>query len=300
MAPGGPLHELPDDLRPAFFEWTLALALERFAAARVDVAVMEAGVGGLADATSAVVRDNVRLVVVTNVDLDHTDTLGATVTAIAAEKAGAIAAGVPVVTGATGAALAAIRTAAEAKAAPVHALSPTEPLFALPKGAPRTGRESSTRLANERVAAASLRLLGAPESSVLAAVSLPPLPGRGECFVVADRTVLLDGAHDPAAAARLVETLEPGYVLVFGSLARKQGRATLSVRAASAAAVVVTEAQAGEGVASTASPTHRREPEPDVALEVALELAGVGGVVVVSGSLYLAGRLRPLLHSRTA
>lgn len=300
LAAGGVLSDLPADRRPAFFEWTLALALERFAAAGVDVAVLEAGVGGAADATSATVRGNVRLVALTNVDLDHTETLGRTVAAIAAEKAGAIAPGAPVVTGATGDALAVVRTVADARGAPLFVDEPTDPLFDVAVDTTRAVPWSSTRTANARLAAAGLRLLGVPEPAVSAGVSVPPLPGRGERFTISGRTVLLDGAHDPAAAARLLEQLEPGYVLLFGSLARKQGLATLAVLAADAAAVVVTEAQRGEGLVDLADGRHWREAEPLAALERALELAGEDGMVLIAGSLYLAGRLRPLLHSRTA
>lgn len=328
-APGGALDGLPDGLRPSFFEWTLALALESFAQARVDYAVMEAGVGGAQDATSALARGhgrapdqphgqahgqphgqgqgleptsagNIKLVILTNVDLDHTDTLGATVEAIATEKAGAIAAGVPVVTGAHGVALAVVGEAAASRGAPLHVDRPTDPLFTLPPGVTADGAITTTRLANARLAAAGLRLLGASEAAVAAAVTVAALPGRGERFTVAGRHVLLDGAHDPAAAGRLVDELEPGYVLLYGSLARKQGRATLSVLAETARAVVITEAQPGEGLAAFERSGYQLVPDPAVALDLALELAGAGGRVVVAGSLYLAGRLRPLLHSRTA
>ncbi|HET8984277.1 MAG TPA: hypothetical protein VFN03_00835, partial [Trueperaceae bacterium] len=313
---GGVLDGLPDGSRPAFFEWTLALALHTFSQASVDYAVMEAGVGGAEDATSAIVRPtgshddppkgteraaegNVELMILTNVDLDHTETLGSTLEAIAAEKAGAIAQGVPVVTGASGVALAVITRTAAAKGAPLYVDDPLDPLFAVPS-VEHSATPTATRLANARLAAAGLRVLGMDEPAVSAAVSAPALPGRGERFLHDGRRVLLDGAHDPAAAARLVEDLTPGFVLLFGSLAKKQGRATLSVLAQRAKAVVITEAQAGEGLAAFEQTGHRLVTDPAAALELALDLAGAGGRVVIAGSLYLAGRLRPLLHSRTA
>ena len=315
LGAGGALDGLPENSRPAFFEWTLALALRSFAAAHVDYAVMEAGVGGTNDATSALVRGgpagahegggrapsgNIALVILTNVDLDHTETLGATVEAIAAEKAGAIAPGVPVVTGAVGAALGVVARAARALGSPLYVDTPDEVLFNLPPVGAGAPRLTATRLANARLATAGLRLLGVAEPAVSVGVSAAALPGRGERFTVAGRTVLLDGAHDPAAAARLAGELVPGYVLLFGSLARKQGRATLSVLADGAAAVIVSEAQPGEGLAAFERTGHELIAEPAVALDRALALAGVGGTVVIAGSLYLAGRLRPLLHSRTA
>src|SRR5690606_935441 len=127
---------LPEELRPSFFELTLALALSEFAAAGVSHAVLEAGVGGASDATSAAARPadegpgNLRLVVPTSVDPDHTDTLGATLTAIATGKAGAFAAGVPAVTAARGEALAAVRRVAGELGTPLHVDDGSEPLFA--------------------------------------------------------------------------------------------------------------------------------------------------------------------------
>ncbi|HLU81865.1 MAG TPA: hypothetical protein VKZ43_00560, partial [Trueperaceae bacterium] len=240
---GGALDGLSDDLRPSFFEWTLALALTSFAAAQVDYAVMEAGVGGSLDATSAVVRSlpqggpaahapgssNIALVIITNVDLDHTETLGTTVRAIATEKAGAIEPGVPVVTGTAGAALEVVAGIARSRASPLYVDEHGAALFALPPGAAGTMPPTGTRAANARLAAAGLRLLGVPESAVTAGVNAAALPGRGERFSIRGTDVLLDGAHDPAAAARLLEEVEPGFVLLFGSLARKQGLATLAV-----------------------------------------------------------------------
>jgi dihydrofolate synthase/folylpolyglutamate synthase len=204
------------------------------------------------------------------------------------------------VTGASGAALEVIARAAAAKSAPLYVDDPRDPLFFLPSGRDAAAPPLTTRLANARLAAAGLRLLGVEEAAVGAAVVAPALPGRGETFLHDGRHVLLDGAHDPAAAARLAEELAPGYVLLFGSLAKKQGRATLAVLAQRAQAVVITEAQAGEGLAAFDQTGHRLVADPAAALELALELAGTGGRVVIAGSLYLAGRLRPLLHSRTA
>ncbi len=314
----------PEDLRPAFFELTLALALTVFGEAGASHAVLEAGVGGRDDATSAAVATdgsggtNLRLVVLTNVDLDHTETLGHTLEAIAGEKAGAFARGVPAVTGASGTALETVRRAAAAAGATLHVDDGRDPLFALPTGVGKGGgwerqvanpsaraagrrpRSGSTRLANARLAAAGLRLLGAAEGSVAAAVTTPPLPGRGERFTVDGREVVLDGAHDPAAAARLRAETGGDYVLLFGSLARKQGAATLGELASEAAAVVITAAEPGDDLERFAGPGRDVVDDPEAALELALSLTPRGGVLLIAGSLYLAGKLRPLLHSRTA
>ncbi len=281
---------------PAFFEWTLAFALDAWRRRGVAAAAVEAGVGGASDATRAL--DNVRVVVLTNVTLEHQAVLGPELADIARDKAGAARPGVPLVTGAVGEALAVVLEVARTVGAPVYVDRDGSPLFepatALPPGVP------PTRERNARLATAALRLLGAPPAALALAPLAPALPARGEAFMLRGRTVVLDGAHDPAAAALLAGSMTPGYVLLFGALARKQGAATLAALSARAAAVVLTEAVPGDGVPEPgpATPTTAVERDPAAALARALSLAPDDGVVLAAGSLYLAGRLRPLLRAR--
>lgn len=87
-----------DELRPSFFETTMALAFWYFASSQVDVAVVEVGLGGRLDSTNIVLP---LLSVITNIGIDHTEFLGNTLPAIAAEKAGIIKPRVPCVVGET-------------------------------------------------------------------------------------------------------------------------------------------------------------------------------------------------------
>ncbi len=272
----------PDE-RPAFFELTLALALSEFARLGAGWAVLEAGIGGATDATAAV-DAGVRLVVLTNVDLDHVNTIGPTLEDIALEKAGAFAPGVPAVTAATGTGLEVARQVARERGVGLVEVAPLAP-------------GETPRAANERLAAAALRMLSVPQAAIDEALTRPPLPGRGERFALPNASVLLDGAHDPAAARQLRSQLEAGYVLLFGALGRKQGAATLAALEPGAAHVVITEAAPGEGTAHLAGPGRDVVPDPEQALRRALALAPPDGRVVVTGSLYLAGRLRPLIDS---
>src|SRR5690606_1417807 len=105
---------------PTAFERLTAAAVLAAAEAGVDVLILEAGLGGRLDATSAVYRTD--LTIITSIDLDHREWLGAAVEAIAREKAGAIRRGVPVVTTAQGAALAVVLEEARRRSAPVLAL----------------------------------------------------------------------------------------------------------------------------------------------------------------------------------
>jgi dihydrofolate synthase / folylpolyglutamate synthase len=86
------------DLKPSFFEMSVALAFSYFAIRQADVAVVETGLGGRLDSTNII---NPVLSVITNIGFDHMDLLGNTIPAIASEKAGIIKNGVPVVIGET-------------------------------------------------------------------------------------------------------------------------------------------------------------------------------------------------------
>lgn len=83
-----------EEIQPSFFEMTVALAFVWFKQQKVDIAVIETGLGGRLDSTNVVMPE---ISLITNIDLDHTDLLGDTIEKIAAEKAGIIKKGIPVV-----------------------------------------------------------------------------------------------------------------------------------------------------------------------------------------------------------
>lgn len=87
---------LIEELNPSFFEVTVAIAFSYFALERVDVAIVEVGLGGRLDSTNIITPE---LTVITNISLDHTNILGNTVVAIATEKAGIIKPGISVIIG---------------------------------------------------------------------------------------------------------------------------------------------------------------------------------------------------------
>ena len=84
------------ELQPSFFEITTAMAFRYFAMQEVDVAVIEVGLGGRLDCTNII---NPEISIITNISIDHTDLLGATLPEIAREKAGVIKSGCPAVIG---------------------------------------------------------------------------------------------------------------------------------------------------------------------------------------------------------
>jgi dihydrofolate synthase/folylpolyglutamate synthase len=273
-----------------FFDLTLALAAHSFREDGVEIAVMEAGVGGVSDATQALER--VVAVALTNAALDHTGVLGETVREIARDKARAARSGVPLLTTATGEALdETARVAAEVGALLLTPDSHPD-LFALPHPPALAGAHQAQ---NAALAAATLRTLG-QGAGVEAALGATH-PARLERFAVQGRTVLVDGAHNPHAAGVLAQAVPQADVLLFGNLARKDTAATLAPLLAVAPVRVFTAP--GE----TATPPEDLAahyggvavPSPLDALRRALALTPQDGTLLVAGSLYLAGTVRAAL-----
>ena len=289
-----------------FFEWSLALALQHFAAERTTSVVLEAGVGARFDATMAV--ENVIGTVLTNVTLDHQETLGATISAIASDKAAVARPGVPLVTAARGEALAVVQRVAAEVGAPMWRIDARHRLARWPQAAANRSPLDwpPTRVENARLALTLGRLLGWSEGALAEGLASSPPPARFERFRIlhaaAPLEVLLDGAHDPSAGARLAAALPNGYLLLFGSLARKRGVATLQALHPKARAVWLTQAEPGEPVLDLPA-----APGPPVRIEadIAAALAGgaeeaqrTGALLVIAGSLHLAGVVRPWLRAR--
>jgi len=87
-----------DKIQPSFFEWTVGLAFDYFANQKVDIAIIEVGLGGRLDSTNVITP---LLSVITNISLDHTQFLGDTLPLIAGEKAGIIKKEIPIIIGET-------------------------------------------------------------------------------------------------------------------------------------------------------------------------------------------------------
>lgn len=205
---------------PTEFELLTAITFLWFAQAGIDLAVVEVGLGGRLDATHA--WDG-GVAVVTNVALDHTDRLGATVGAIAREKAAIIMRGDRAVTGAWGSALEVIERRSRRVGAPLTVV-PSAPLRSVDRdgievelgrlGSVRVGLRGRHQAANVAVADATLDALdaagiaGVPGEARRTGYATVRWPGRLELVTAAGRDVVLDGAHNPAGAAALAGALD--------------------------------------------------------------------------------------------
>ena len=244
------LERYPDaarDPRPlTFFEFGTLVALWHFAREKVDLAVLETGLGGRLDATSAA---QPAVTAVTPISFDHTEYLGHSLAAIASEKAGIFKPGVPVVLSRqSGEALAVLQETAFRLRSPV--LIETRDFELAGDGCGgftyrgargqvpelRLGLRGAHQVQNAAVALACLELLESAGFAVSPANRRAGLagtkwPGRLE-ELDGDPPVVLDGAHNPAAIEVLVAALNELYPrrrihLVFGVLADKDYRAMI-------------------------------------------------------------------------
>jgi dihydrofolate synthase/folylpolyglutamate synthase len=316
---------------PTFFEATTAVAFEIFRRARVDVAVLEVGLGGRFDATNVVTP---AVAAITSIDLDHTDLLGPTLEGIAREKAGIIKPGVPVVVGERKAGPRAVieRTSAELGARFVGAFDGIALEARLDDGRAtidlRTPRAAyaKVRLAlpgRHQIdnAVVTVRLLetlsevGLPVSAeaIRAGLERARWPGRLEAIDGAriarpGRTVLLDAAHNPAGARALAAYLaewHPGGVpIVFGAMRDKDVQGMFAALAPQASRIDVTRAQTPRAMDPAALAEAARREAPAVPVDVhsnvraALESAidrSASSTVVCAGSIFLVGEARAIL-----
>ena len=309
---------------PTFFEVVTALAFEHFAKARVEIAIIEVGLGGRLDATNVLTPE---VSVITPVDFDHENFLGHSLAEIAGEKAGIIKTGVPLV-------LAEQRTEAREVivkrahelGAPVHK---TEEEFhtenigfedecaraeavevksgARFRIAPRLrGRFQLKNALNAIGVAQILRERGTNISTaeVGEGIANTVWPGRIE-KLQSEPDVYLDGAHNPSAAQELANFLNENFaerkiVLLFAAMRDKAVDEIAGILFPRASEVIFTQPRISRAISALQLAEMAGEyavhfrviPNAEAALEEALIHSGPRDAIFVTGSLYLVGELR--------
>jgi dihydrofolate synthase/folylpolyglutamate synthase len=293
------------------FEFATLLAFEWFAEIGVDVAVIEVGLGGRLDATNVLAP---LACAITSIALDHEEWLGATLAAIAREKAGILRAGVPAAIGrgVPPDAWAAIAAQAAAVGAPpwragVDGGLADGGVFHGPGGVVwdglAIGLPGAVQRANAEVALAMLALAAPALALDVAAVRRGLAAARwpGRLAVVGERPrVVLDGAHNPAGVAALVDELprlvgDRPLTLVFAVMADKQWDAMLARLVPRARRAIATRVgRRGLAPEAIVASLAGRLPavaidDPAAAVRTALERAAPDEAVLVTGSLFLVG-----------
>ena len=290
------------------FEALTAAAYSELAARSVDVAVIEAGLGGRYDATNVIPS---KVQVLTSVGLEHTRWLGPTITDIAREKLDVVQPGATLVLGhalAPDAAAVAETVAADRGARIVHA--PAEPDVAV--GAPGVYQRRNFALAR---AAAGAYLGELRDDAVAAAAAEVRVPGRLQ-VIGEEPLTLVDGAHNPEGIAALVESLPEvagerrPLVAVLSILDDKDAAAMLAELAPVCDALIFTSSQNPRALPpptlsslahQLGGPPSEIVADPRAALQRARASVGSRGAVLATGSIYLiADLLRPPASGRAS
>ena len=308
---------------PTYFEVLTALALLYFREQRVDIAVLEVGMGGRFDATNAVTPI---LSVITSIARDHEEYLGKGLARIAGEKAGIIKPGVPVVCGCEkGLARAVIERRARTVRAPVRAVFGPRNGFRAARSASghrflydsgggvyllKPGLRGHHQGRNAAVAVAAAEAVSDVWKSldprkIAAGIDKTRWPGRLE-LVSRRPDVLLDGCHNEEGAQALARYVEESIprrpVLVFAAAADKPVRKMAGLLFPLARRVILTRFPSPRAL----DPSRLRdilpsfkdktsvEPDPLKAVREAVREAGPEGTVIVAGSLFLVGEVKRL------
>jgi dihydrofolate synthase / folylpolyglutamate synthase len=290
---------LEGDDRVTQFEALTAAAYSEMAQAGVEVGVVEAGLGGRYDATNVIPSE---VQVLTNVGLEHTRWLGPTIADIASEKLAVVRSGSTLVIG-PDLHPDALALAREAPAARVVVAEPGDVVTAA-RGAFQRRNFALARAAAEA-------LLGSlDEEAVRAAAASTLVPGRFEVVAqgVGGVEVVIDGAHNPAGMSALAESLPEWLdgrklVVVLSILDDKDAAAMLQALIPHATHIVCTTNANPRALSPATLQSLARqlsftavgaERDPRAAVAAARELAGPGGAVLATGSIYLiADLLRP-------
>lgn len=310
---------------PTFFETVFLASLCLFHEEKCDWAVMEVGLGGRLDATTALTP---AVGVITNIALDHTQILGRRIVDIAAEKAGIIKSGVPLVCGCPpgGAAERVIAARARELAAPYFPVFARQARPEILRYFPRSTRarylspEAEHRFvyslggdhqaSNAAVAIRTIEVLRGlgleiPPAALERGLRRAFIPGRLERFP-GSPPVILDGGHNLAGITVLTAALARRNVrdatLVFGVLADKSYRRMIPLLLPFFSRVILTTPRCPRAYPPAklvplfaAAPSVEVVPDPEEALALAKKH---GSLIIITGSLYLIGELRTGLRRR--
>ena len=315
------LKQFPADHHPTFFEVVTVMALKFFCEQKCDLVIWETGLGGRLDSTNIVTP---LASVITNIAFDHQQWLGDTIEKIAAEKAGIIKPGVPVVTAADEPeALTVIEKTARENNSSLVKVGQASRLSTFEQEKSETGATPVRRLLgdhqklNAALALAAVEILQSkiPVSHEAIHKGLVDVnwPGRLQLIQRPNgQKILLDGAHNVAGAKALRDALEKhfpavGRALVLGVLQDKDWQHICEMLAPLAGRIftvpVASEraASANELAVACRAANPAAESLACASLNEALKRTAGDTFVVITGSLYLVGEALELLgHSPAA
>jgi dihydrofolate synthase/folylpolyglutamate synthase len=289
---------------PTFFEQLTVAALLAFRNARIELAILETGLGGRLDSTTAA---KASIVAITPISMDHEEYLGDTLESIAAEKAAIIRPGVqaviakqdPVALGVL------LRRCEETGVTPIldtdmHGYEGV-----------RLGLRGRHQVENAGVAIRLAELLDIPDTAIITGLETATHPGRLE-LIQHEPAFLIDGAHNPAGAKSLRDYLNEfaarPLTLVFGAMRDKQLEQMAEILFPCADTLILTtiknpRSASIERLQEVADRFARGRVLTNESSSAALRIAEAEtppeGLICIAGSLYLVGELRPLILTRS-
>jgi dihydrofolate synthase / folylpolyglutamate synthase len=294
------------DACPTFFEFVTVMALKFFAEQHCDLVIWETGLGGRLDATNIVTP---LASIITNIQFDHQQWLGDTLARIAAEKAGIIKPGVPVITATDEPeALKVIEETARKQSSPLVMVDGRDAALRRPDSAarcPYLSLAGEHQQWNAALALATVEVLQnripVAEEKIRAGLAGVNWPGRLQLVTrVSGQKILLDGAHNPAGAKVLREALGKNFpaarrTLVLGVLQDKDWQPICEILAPLAARIhtVPVASERSANPQELAEACRKINPSAEIAacpsLGDALDKSAGDEFVVITGSLYLVG-----------
>jgi dihydrofolate synthase/folylpolyglutamate synthase len=285
------------DVQPTFFEVTTAVAFEIFRRAKVEIAVLEVGLGGRLDATNVV---SPVATAITSIAFDHQLYLGSTLAEIAFEKAGIIKPGIPVAVGALpGEAMRVVERVALERGAEIVRTAPADVATVT------VGLRGDHQRGNAAVAAGALgivnrRGMGVTADAIARGFANPSWPGRlDERQVGGGRALLLDAAHNPAGAVALASYLSTDSMkrpLVFAAMRDKDVDGMFGALMPAIGSLVLTRASNPRSADPESLAARARAVAAEVPIVVQPSVADALAAawrtsprIVVAGSIFLLG-----------
>ena len=318
-------------VHPTFFELVTSCAFTAFKEQNVDIAIIEAGVGGLNDSTNVI---DPLISIITNIGMDHMNVLGSTIEEIARKKAGIIKPGCPVVLYPQESPMAYTEILMEARSqsAPLYSVSDAkimihasgldgqkfsvsyqgiEAMLELSLLGRHQILNASTAFIALIVLKQSLGLHKITSESIARGFKCAKWPGRLEIVRKSDPLIIIDGAHNRQAAKYLKEELmrlavNQKFILLTGIMGTKDAEGIIEELSEIALAAVATSPAPPKSLPADELKELLEEKigavyyeqSPELALKMAAQLAQKEKApLIAAGSLYLAGKIRALILS---
>lgn len=296
------------DIKPTYFEFLVAMAYWYFAKEQVDYAVVEVGLGGLLDGTNVIDRQD-KVCVITDIGLDHTSVLGTNVSNIAKQKAGIIGDHNVVLTHPQAAQ---IMQAIKDRCAQQHGqllVLEEDDYLAAPGNLPLFQRRNWT-LAKETANYLAKRDNFELTNAQLVQTAELQIPGRMDVTKLDNKTLILDGAHNPQKLEALSSSIKEKFpnqkIAAMVALAghKEQFKESLTALSNLADHTIFTSFRVGQDEQRSAIDSYKLaelarqlgyedfqvEPDPEKAYKLLLDQKEP--ILLVTGSLYLVSRIQ--------